>query len=782
MRLFCLSGLAVIAAGGSPAMSQVALPHVPNNAALQRLASTATPVVVRDSFVTYGDAPPLMYYASGSPCTLSTYGPASGDNGSQTKSADGKCWLASFEGAGADGAEWGVDFTGASSSDVALSVAATWASTSGQPIILRGGQIKLTGAATINLTNNSLICNAAPIDVNASKSGGILGIYYGHQGTTFLLTSNSVQPFALAGAVRIQGCNFYWPNQNGQNFTPITIGSSPFSWTNATGRPVVVNVTGGRVSSVSINGVPQVSAATGKPVNVTSGPFPVSPGQAIAVTYLDAPRETYAAPIEYPPLFTEQHDRQVNTFDLIQDYFINAYDVLSQSSTRDAFGSIHISNVTGYAIRYFMNLANVPETVTISNLILDSAPFQNNADGRSNYLWVWTGSNGALLRVFGNGDGSIATSSVSVQGITLNNSSIFGYRYGLWVTGTGSANENVLNAIFDGVGSVVQVDSGGCLGSVKVDGEYFAYIRGIGPEGVDNVPAFFFGTGPKDRKCTENLDIAGQLEIADGDILDVGANQAAIAAPTVNQVRLSVHGAGAYGGTRAGGNHYYAAVNMPRGIFQAVNNTIQPWGVGGSAYKGFLIRDAQAALISSNVFNGVYNPVDPSSDANPILVAGNTAINTTSSYAIKASSVLPNLLASANKFDKPNPYIDGSLRLPGGSTFATFGSPRITEMTGLNGGTATALTGSSALAGLLQLTPASGASASGALTLTLPISAQDGVSCVATLESGSGTWQSNATIIIASASKQAVKFDWTNGSTPLASQNLYYIAYNCWQF
>lgn len=63
---------------------------VPTNAALKALPTTRQSAVVRQSFTAAGDTPPMAYYASGTACSLNA---GAGDNGSQVRSADGKCWI-----------------------------------------------------------------------------------------------------------------------------------------------------------------------------------------------------------------------------------------------------------------------------------------------------------------------------------------------------------------------------------------------------------------------------------------------------------------------------------------------------------------------------------------------------------------------------------------------------------------------------------------------------------------------------------------------------------------
>jgi hypothetical protein len=84
-------------------------PHVATNAALTAAATASYPSGVwRDDYATGNGAPPLWYRPGAGVCLLNA---GNGDNGSQVKSADGKCWLAAFPAAGMDVREFGASET-----------------------------------------------------------------------------------------------------------------------------------------------------------------------------------------------------------------------------------------------------------------------------------------------------------------------------------------------------------------------------------------------------------------------------------------------------------------------------------------------------------------------------------------------------------------------------------------------------------------------------------------------------------------------------------------------
>lgn len=91
-RLWFLTAL-VVSSASAPASARAAAQEVPTNAALRALPSTNYQSVTRLGFYSPGDGGRATYAPSGSACSLNN---GNGDEGSEVKSADGKCWLADF--------------------------------------------------------------------------------------------------------------------------------------------------------------------------------------------------------------------------------------------------------------------------------------------------------------------------------------------------------------------------------------------------------------------------------------------------------------------------------------------------------------------------------------------------------------------------------------------------------------------------------------------------------------------------------------------------------------
>lgn len=512
--------------------------------------------VIRDGFAKAGDAPPLLYVASDAACSLNA---GKGDSGSQVPTSDGKCWIANFGAFGADVRHWGVVMDGITSADVALSNALAWAKANQGMLVAPGGKIAVTGARTVAFDRASLTCAGGPVDGNTTRDS------YGNQGTTFLLTSRTVQPFTLGKGVRIRDCNYYWPDQNGNTQEPIS----------------------------------------------------------------------------YPPLFTEPKGEQMVNIDLVGLRIVNAYDFLSASHYLDAFGNIHVTDTYGYCVRYCFNISNNPETSVITGFVADVNLFQGKANTGNKLLAKWTATHGAFMRIWGDGNGSTRSSKSQVQGILVNNTSVFGYRYGILVEGNATINESAFDALWDGVGTAFETKSGSCVANIRFTGTYFAYQWLAG--GADNAPVF--NLRPPAADCTAGIDISGQMAQAQGDFLVVaGSGWKAISISNLS-------GPGTYGrSTSMQPYHWVRTSDTPNLKISIIGNVIEP-NKAGENYRGILMPSFFSAVILGNSFNGVFNAIDITENVRPVSIFGNISTLTSSETAV-VGGVKNGLTKTNNAFDK----------------------------------------------------------------------------------------------------------------------------------
>ncbi len=161
-----------------------------------------------------------------------------------------------------------------------------------------GSQSGFNISSTCNgvvITGETLIPSiSAPYSINdAGRGDAISGnvIQYGTLNLTGSNTSvsgnSSGGPLTVTSTsnIRLAGNVFSATTLPAPVSTSITVGASPFTWTNTTGTPVNVFIEGGAVSSVTVGGQTAASAT-----NVMET---VQQGAAVVVTYSTAPTMTY---------------------------------------------------------------------------------------------------------------------------------------------------------------------------------------------------------------------------------------------------------------------------------------------------------------------------------------------------------------------------------------------------------------------------------------------------------------------------------------------------------
>lgn len=183
-------------------------PTVPTNAALQALSTATVSTVTRLGFAAVGDVSPLTYKASSSACSLNS---GAGDNGSQVKSSDSKCWLAQFPAAGIDVLEFGAKGDGSLDSTTAINAAVAAAG------VLGGGTVRFSPTTLYYLVSG-------PINL----TGRNITLYGGNsQGTLIQSTSTTASIINNTGPTnRIQGLSLGYATSPTSGSTIFSSGSS----------------------------------------------------------------------------------------------------------------------------------------------------------------------------------------------------------------------------------------------------------------------------------------------------------------------------------------------------------------------------------------------------------------------------------------------------------------------------------------------------------------------------------------------------------------------------
>lgn len=420
------------------------------------------------------------------------------------------------------------------------------------------------------------------------------------------------------------------------------------------------------------------SGATFLMTSTTVQPFTIKGGVRIVGCNFFWPNQTGAnpTPITYPPLFTEPTGSQLVSFECYSCRVIDAFDFLDQASASDAIGDIKLVNTMGYAIRYWFQLANVTEWITITGFHADAAIYQGVSNVGPNYYLVnWTAANGAFLHVFGNGNGSTVGSSVRVGGLTFVGD-VFGYNKFVWVDSTGFISESKFHGILDTVPKPFEVDAGGCASQVEMDVSLIAYLGVFpnpAPGGSDSATAYSFSTPPTSVCTTNDIRLTGDVATAQGDVVDI--------AGTGNKAfYISLSGGGPFGATSAGGTFYFAQVNSSTAIVDFVGNHIETTaGHVGSTRLGINFINCLTCTATGNSFNGIYNPLLVQSSTIRVMASGNVSTSTPAGgTAVIGTGDFVHQLLTGNSWDLiKNPTLSACGTSPG------FGAANSSDISGI---------------------------------------------------------------------------------------------------
>ena len=164
-----------------------------------------------------------------------------------------------------------------------------------------------------------------------------------------------------------------------------------------------------------------------------------------------------ATPIVYPPLFTGNY---VDSVTLEHNTFVNAYDLFAITNGQPGMGSVHINDNHGFVLRYLLDFENgAPDSVWIDHNFWSLAVYGSVAVGTANhYLRDYAQTNSEIAHIDVSGK-----TWPSVDGLTVHNNLIHGFRYGVRVVSGKADLLKVTNNSFDGTMTPLSVTGTGVL-------------------------------------------------------------------------------------------------------------------------------------------------------------------------------------------------------------------------------------------------------------------------------------------------------------------------------
>jgi hypothetical protein len=506
----------------------------------------------------------------------------------------------------------------------------------GKLYVPTGGPILLAGAAQISLQNIAMVGDGLTD----------LGYPYGHIGSQFWITDTQKSPFYLYSSITIDGIVFFYPNQIDQPSAPTVY---PPLLTSAPGSGQIALLT---IQNCQITNAYDVLTV---PENVVFGDVLISGNRICAVntcfTLPNVPDVVYVT----DNLFS---------FGVYQVEYLHgpgggthAQTPISLNTTADApAGSNQLQfadasqltagmPVQGTGIAPSTIVTGISgDTVNISPPTLGDIPAGSTITFILNtyYLRNYTAQNATWLLITGNGTAN-SISTITHGGTIATNNYVFGFRYGIHVSGGNLQIGRFTNTNFDEVGTILQCDNNGTIFDLQID-NFLAY--GLLSTTTTSSPTtlFVIDNPPPDGGGNPNarLSVTGMMiGFSTGSVFGIsGANVAEVKITDCKLTRFA--------NTAAGQPYCALHIDAPNARLLFVGNEVVPASVGNN---GVELAAVLTAHLVGNSFNVLEAPLLITTTAGLISLAGNSSIGTTGSSAI-AGTATSNVQDLGNAWDQ----------------------------------------------------------------------------------------------------------------------------------
>ena len=362
---------------------------------------------------------------------------------------------------------------------------------------------------------------------------------------------------------------------------------------------------------------------------------------------------TAATPIVYPPLFTGTY---VAGGIMNNVTVLNAYQVFKFTSGI-AIGDFRLDQCRMYGIdKVFWFLQGAPEVINVSNCMF-SYGIYTPAQAPNTYLRDYTTLNGEFVRI-----DVAASSKTSVDGFNLNQSLVYGYRYGIRVI-SGSLNVSTINNNwFDAVSTAFSVESPGFIAGVRWTNNYHYSLR-VGFTNTSFPTMSVSAAG------------GGNLLVSNNDFLFSQGDHIQWNASSFSDVKITDNRFRNWGRDAASAPTTYYAINATDATFNGIIglNKFQPLtGAVAHNRNGIGLGAAADIDICANEFDDCYVPINLIG-ATKVRLLANTSNGSTFSAAVVNLTAAGVVQASGNRWDK---NVSGPSGAP--SFYATAGTQTFT--------------------------------------------------------------------------------------------------------
>lgn len=378
--------------------------------------------------------------------------------------------------------------------------------------------------------------------------------------------------------------------------------------------------------------------------STTTTPFVLGLGWNISGLTFFYPNQdgTAATPIVYPPLFTGTY---VAGGIMNNVTVVNAYQVF-KFTNGVAIGDFRLDQCRMYGIdKVFWFLQGAPEVINVSNCIFSHGLFVPSYVPNV-YLRDYTSANGEFCRI-----DVAASSHTSVDGFNLNQSLIYGYRYGIRVLSGILSVSTINNNWFDQVRTALSVESPGTIANTRWTGNYHWSMR---PGFVPGTPGTYGYNTTDPTIFSSASGGGGNLLIVDNDFVWSQGNHILWNSASFVDVKITDNRFRSWGKDAVSAPTSYYGISATDGALNGSIglNKFQPTGgVIAHNRNGIGIGNAADVVIVTNEFDDCYLATWLVGATKARLI-GNTSNGTTSASAFLNATASGVAQSSANLWDK----------------------------------------------------------------------------------------------------------------------------------
>jgi len=370
--------------------------------------------------------------------------------------------------------------------------------------------------------------------------------------------------------------------------------------------------------------------------STTTSPFALGRGVTIEGMSFFYPNQDGSAvsPTVYPPLFAGTY---ITQFLMQNCTVVNAYQFFKVNDGSVGAGDLRFDNCRIYAInRAFWFLNGAPEVIKISSCMFSLGVYEDVANVAPYHLRTYTATNGEFIRVdCGSG------SKTSVDGLGMDNTLVFGMKYGIRIISGALDVSNIAGCKFDGVQTALSVEGSSIIRNTSWVGNlFYSYNLSANTSFASSIA--FNTTGAVSRALFSGNDFAYSY-----------GNHFTDSTTGIGDLILTGNSFANWGQTSYDPPADYYAIAIDDSGSQGIINGNKFKGVSGSNNpNGIFIADNADVVVIGNQFQSCYVPVQVTGGTKARIIGNSSSSTGYTQSFIDSDSGAGDVEAAWNSWDK----------------------------------------------------------------------------------------------------------------------------------